>query len=145
MLNDDAAEKALMAKGIKPSVPRVRIFDYLLGNRNHPTVDDMYRDLLKDIPSLSKTTVYNTVTLFAEEHLVRRVATEDNEARYDACTDDHGHFKCDLCGMFFDFAVQLETAVTEGLEGCEVVERSVYYRGLCPHCRRRRKTNQGGT
>ena len=60
-----SAEK-LMEKGIRPSLTRVMIYDYLLSHRTHPTVDEIYKELSPKAPTLSKTTVYNTVKLFEE-------------------------------------------------------------------------------
>ena len=44
---------------IKPSYQRVRILKYLVEKRNHPTVEMIHKELVSDIPTLSKTTVYN--------------------------------------------------------------------------------------
>ena len=51
----------LSKNGIKPSLHRMKILDYLLKMKNHPTVDTIYKDISGDIPTLSKTTVYNTL------------------------------------------------------------------------------------
>ena len=57
----------LKENGIKPSYQRMKIYEFLLQNRIHPTVDTIYRALNKEIPTLSKTTVYNTLNLFIEK------------------------------------------------------------------------------
>ena len=56
----------LSEKGIKPSYQRVKILERLLADKSHPTVSDIYLDLVDEIPSLSKTTVYNTLNIFIE-------------------------------------------------------------------------------
>ncbi|MCB0402432.1 MAG: transcriptional repressor, partial [Flavobacteriales bacterium] len=56
----------LSSNNIKPSVQRIKIFEYLHENRQHPTVDTIYKDLVGHIPTLSKTTVYNTLKLFVD-------------------------------------------------------------------------------
>jgi Fur family transcriptional regulator, peroxide stress response regulator len=48
---------------IRPSYQRIRIYDYLTSMRNHPTIDMIYSSLIREIPSLSKTTIYNTLRL----------------------------------------------------------------------------------
>ena len=53
----------LSEKGIKPSYQRVKILERLLADKNHPTVNDIYTDLIDEIPSLSKTT-FNSLFLF---------------------------------------------------------------------------------
>ncbi|HPK44931.1 MAG TPA: transcriptional repressor, partial [Spirochaetota bacterium] len=59
----------LESKGISPSYQRLKILEYLDQNRSHPTVDEIYSALLPLIPTLSKTTVYNTVSLFVQQGL----------------------------------------------------------------------------
>lgn len=51
----------LQGHNIKPSVQRIAIMKYLMEHRTHPTVDEIYTALSPTIPTLSKTTVYNTL------------------------------------------------------------------------------------
>ncbi len=135
MSKHNTAEKRLMENGIKPSFPRLRILECLVESSEHPTADDVYRELVEEIPTLSKTTVYNALTLFEDADLIRRVATDGNETHYDARLDDHGHFECESCGRIFDFPIRADALVEAGLESFLVRKRNVYYRGLCPQCR----------
>ena len=54
----------LTLHGVKPSVQRLAVMEYLLTHRTHPTVDEIYRALVSKIPTLSQATVYNTLKLF---------------------------------------------------------------------------------
>ena len=58
--------KYLQGYGIKPSIQRIAIMDYLLTHKTHPSIEEIYLALCDEIPTLSKTTVYNTLKLFAE-------------------------------------------------------------------------------
>jgi len=53
----------LYKKDIKPSYQRIKIFEYLYHEMNHPTADVIFKNLVNDIPTLSKTTVYNTLKI----------------------------------------------------------------------------------
>ena len=57
-------QEYLQSYGIKPSLQRIAIMEYLIENRIHPTVEDIYEALYIKVPTLSKTTVYNTIKLF---------------------------------------------------------------------------------
>jgi len=129
----------LETKGIKPSITRVKIMDYLQKHRTHPTVDEIYRNLVQEIPTLSKTTVYNSLELFVENQLAQVLNVGDNERRYDADISDHGHFKCLYCGKVYDFGIDFENVRVEGLEGFQVYDKNVYCRGVCPHCKANEK------
>jgi Fur family peroxide stress response transcriptional regulator len=124
----------LWKHNIKPSYPRKRIMDYLVSKKSHPTVDEIYTELVKEIPTLSKTTVYKTLNLFISANIARVVTIEGNEARYDADVSNHGHFKCERCGVVYDFYFLDEDIKTEGLNNFEVHEKNVYYKGICPKC-----------
>ena len=126
--------KTLNEKDIKPSYQRIKILEYLIIKRSHPTVDKIFNDLLKEIPTLSKATVYNTLDLFKEANLVRIVTIENNGTRYDAKIASHGHFKCESCGSIYDFEVNIDNLSTDSLEHFKINEKNVYFRGICPKC-----------
>ena len=62
-----STQQYLSVHGIKPSVQRIAIMEYLFKHHTHPTVDEIYTELLPQIPTLSKTTVYNTLKLFVQQ------------------------------------------------------------------------------
>ncbi|HNX57617.1 MAG TPA: Fur family transcriptional regulator [Spirochaetota bacterium] len=125
----------LSGKGIQPSVQRVKIYEFLWNNRIHPTADDIYERLHPEIPTLSRTTVYNTMKLFLENGLVQPIVIEEKEIRYDIDVSAHGHFKCDRCGKVFDFRSGIsEEGVFPELAGFQIRERHLYFKGLCKSC-----------
>ena len=73
----------LFKKEIRPSYQRVKILEYLVIQKCHPTVDRIFNYLVKEIPTLSKATIYNTLNLLIDAKLARVVTIEDNETRYD--------------------------------------------------------------
>jgi Fur family peroxide stress response transcriptional regulator len=124
----------LLAKGIKPSIQRVKVLEYLMHNRCHPTVDCIYTELRKKISPLSKATVYNAVRVLVEAGLVKAITIEDNEIRYDINTEDHGHFKCKYCGTVYDFEAAMDNYTFDGLDGFQIDDRDIYLKGTCPEC-----------
>lgn len=133
----------LLQNHIKPSYPRLKVLEYLIKNRNHPTVDQIYQELVQEMPTLSKTTVYNSLNTLIKVNLVQLITIEDNETRYDADISSHGHFKCGVCGKIYDFSIQLKTLETTGLDLFRITEKSVYFKGFCPGCLQS-KNNLGG-
>ena len=85
----------LKTNGIKPSYQRIKIYEFLMNNREHPTVESIYNALNGQIPTLSKTTVYNTLKIFIDKGIAMAITIDDNEVRFDAQMDLHGHFKCE--------------------------------------------------
>ena len=124
----------LKNNGIKPSYQRIKIFQYLVEKKNHPTVDMIYKALCSEIPTLSKTTVYNTLNLFIEKKIVNVIVIEENETRYDSVMGVHGHFKCENCGKIFDVDISNGVVGNKELENFEIKEQHYYFKGICKDC-----------
>lgn len=122
--------------GIKTSFQRVKIFNFLNRDYSHPSVEEIYTELVKEIPTLSKTTVYNNLALFIEKGLAREVKIDSYEARYELNRGVHGHFMCEKCGTIEDFKADFLEELPLGLDACEVKTRNLYFTGLCPKCKR---------
>lgn len=134
MIKKEEIGEHLKQCGVKPSYQRMRIFEYLVNNRVHPTVDIIYKSLLPEIPTLSKTTVYNTLNLFIEKKLVNTIVIEENEVRYDIDTTLHGHFKCDVCNAIYDFTVDPSYLEQDYLRSFNISEQHIYLKGACKSC-----------
>lgn len=126
----------LLSYNIKPSVQRIAIMDYLLKHRTHPCIDEIYLALCKDIPTLSKTTVYNTLKLFIEHGAARMLTIDERNACFDGDTSVHAHFQCKNCGKIYDIPIQSESKERETLQkdGFQIEETHRYYKGICPNC-----------
>ena len=127
--------KILREHGIRPSFTRVSIYDYLRHHRIHPSAEDIHQALSPDIPTLSRTTVYNTLHLLSEKNLVTTLDLEEDQLRYDLPDHPHAHFKCRKCGEVFDIeGVYPESASEDALSDFSVEERKLMYYGVCPSC-----------
>jgi len=124
----------LRQKGIKASFQRISIYDYLRHSTAHPSVSQIFTDLHPTIPSLSRATVYNTINLFVDHKIVVPVQVDGPEARYDLADPEHAHFHCTSCQEIYDIPVT-GIPVPPALEGYQVVEAQLHYKGLCPRCR----------
>ena len=130
----ERAAELLRASGVKPSHQRMKVLSFLLSQQTHPTVEAIHSALLPQISTLSKTTVYNTLNALVEAGLVRVVHIEDNETRYDVVMGEHGHFKCERCGIVTDFEVDMNPLMQKMPDGFRVRERNVYFKGICTKC-----------
>ena len=84
----------LTEHGVKPSVQRLAVMDYLMEHHTHPTVDEIYSALLPNMPTLSKTTVYNTLKLLTEQGAAIQLTIDERNVCFDADTSAHAHFLC---------------------------------------------------
>jgi len=127
--------KILNEHDIAPSIQRIKILEYLHNYKTHPTADMIYQELVKEIPTLSKTTVYNTLKTFTENGILVSLALFDNELRYDFDTDHHVHFKCDVCGKIYDLNSCCDNYKDELVEGHKITEHHITLKGICKDCR----------
>jgi Fe2+ or Zn2+ uptake regulation protein len=125
---------SLTTKGIRPSYQRIKVLKYLYRKGGHPTIDEIFRALSPEIPSLSKVTIYNTLHTFVDAGLARVVDIDDSEMRYDVTLSNHGHFLCEACGAIFNFAVDVDQIPVQGLSTFEIKEKNIYFKGFCPNC-----------
>jgi Fe2+ or Zn2+ uptake regulation protein len=126
----------LLGYGVKPSVQRIAIMDYLLTHKTHPSIDEIYLALSGRIPTLSKTTVYNTLRLLVEQGAAAMLTIDDRNACFDADTTPHSHFLCKQCGRIYDWFHDETPAepVSPDAKGFRVDEVHRYYKGICPRC-----------
>ena len=130
----DELTNELKMKNIRLSHQRLKVLEYLTIHLDHPTVDQIHTALQKEIPTLSKTTVYSTLSALADAGLVRVINIEDNETRYDIRVEDHGHFKCESCGTIYDFTAAIDSLTTGDLNHFDIKDKNLYYKGRCPNC-----------
>ena len=140
---DDQLKQILRQHQIAVSHPRIALLRYMMQNRRHPNVETVFHDLRPDNPTLSLTTVYNTLRLFADKGLCAMLTIDDRQVYYDGMTHPHGHFMCAACGKIFDLpdnAMPTATHLQEnGMEGFHVHEMHYYLKGTCRKCNNARQ------
>ena len=120
---------------IKPSVQRSAVMHFLLNNRIHPTIDEIFMALSPTMPTLSKTTVYNTMDLFVEKGAVQVLAIDEKNARYDVDISAHGHFFCKGCAKVYDiFDLKPEMFQLPVNEKFKIHAVEISYFGVCNSC-----------
>ncbi|NLN15069.1 MAG: transcriptional repressor [Tissierellia bacterium] len=133
--------KELKSKNIRLSHQRLKILEFIYNNKIHPTVDEIYKEIQKEIPTLSKTTVYNSLNALIDAGLVKVITIGEHESRYDIVTENHGHFKCDSCDKIIDFEIDIDAFASKELKDFEIIYKDVYFKGLCPDCNKMKNKN----
>jgi Fur family transcriptional regulator, peroxide stress response regulator len=126
--------KILEDKGISPSLQRMMIYGYIVNSQDHPTSEDIYQGLCDEIPTLSRTTVYNALKLFVRKGLVCKMSISGNEIRYEGKLGFHAHFRCNKCGRIYDIPYSRDDIKIEETDGHTVESIELILRGLCRDC-----------
>ncbi len=133
----DQVIQRLRQEGMKLTPQRLAVVRYLDGNRAHPSVEEIHRGVVREFPTISLATVYNTLEMLERLEVVQSVFLNGGRRRYDPVTRPHHHAVCRRCHRVEDIfpettePIPVPGAVTEGF--CEVVA-VVLYQGLCRSC-----------
>lgn len=119
--------------GVRPSLQRVATLDCIC-RLGHPTADEIYEALAPGLPTLSKTTVYNSLHALVEGALVRELDIESGTCHYDLAPQPrHSHFMCRRCGRIFDMPFP-DNLAAGAAEGFAVDCVDIYFKGICRDC-----------
>ena len=134
----DKYVKILKDKNLKITPQRLAILQYLEKNKTHPTADQIYKELKNKNPSLSKTTVYNSLDILRQNEIIKSLTICGSEYRYDFDNDLHHHFLCTKCGRIYDIEykcpnIELIHAEIEK-SGHHIGEVHGYFKGICKVC-----------
>ena len=120
------------------TVQRQVILGALIKLESHPAIEQVYAEVHKAHPAISKATVYRNLHHLARGRLIRRLSLPDGLERYDARVDRHYHFECKVCGGVFDVDVEyldgLNSAV-QRMYDFQVDDHDVVFSGTCFDCR----------
>jgi len=132
--------KILKDHSIKITSQRLEILKYLNEHHTHPDVEEIYSELKKKHPSLSRTTVYNSLEILKKNKIVQSLTISGSELRYDIEEGLHHHFLCKKCGTILDISITCPNMGRILLGGHRVEEVHGYFKGICKNC----QTNEKG-
>ena len=135
---DESTEQKLRSHGVQVTAQRMAILDAVAA-RPHATTEELTEDVRSSIGSISRQAVYDTLGVFVEKNLVRRIQPTGSVARYeDRVGDNHHHLVCRECSIMFDIDCAVGTTpclTADDDHGFEIDEAEVVYWGRCPSCR----------
>ena len=127
----------LKDKGVLVTIQRSAVLEFLQGNPEHPTAEEIYQSLRGMYPALSRATIYNTLDLLKQHGLIQEITIERNKAHYDYLIGPHHHFLCRHCARIYDVAMEKFLFEREELlDGHKVEEARLNITGTCSACLR---------
>lgn len=131
-------EQQLRSHGLQVTAQRLAVME-AVSERPHATPEELTELVRASIGSISRQAVYDTLGVFVEKKLIRRIQPTGSIARYeDRVGDNHHHLVCRGCSLMFDIdcAVGDTPCLTAHDDhGFEIDEAEVVYWGHCPTCR----------
>jgi Fur family peroxide stress response transcriptional regulator len=128
-------------EGLKLTHQRIEIYRELVSTEDHPDAETVFEGVRERLPSISRDTVYRTLSTFEETGLVRRLDFSWGRGRFDGNPDAHHHFICANCGLVRDFTSRAFDALSPPSQvrtWGEVTGMQVQLRGICSECKQSR-------
>lgn len=129
----------LKKANLKVTPQRLAVYSFLIGSKEHPSVETIYKALRPEYPSMSLATVYKTVAALRDAHLVTEFNVCEDSHRYDANTAFHTHLICKKCHNVYDCDVSLPLNrlcnEIDKNNGFAVENEEVNFYGVCENCR----------
>ncbi len=127
--------------GYRSGASRRRVVELLASEPCAVTALEIDRRL----ETVGRASVYRTLEQLEQLHLIQRVEIGGEAAGYERTDSEehHHHFVCEGCGRLAPFSNRpLEQAIDEisGEADFEIVSHDVVLRGLCPACRRTKRS-----
>src|SRR4030067_604511 len=116
---------------------REAILTVLRNTRSHPTADQIYDEVRKEIPNISKGTVYRNLQVLQQDGAVTELNLNGTLSRFEARQESHYHFRCERCGRVFDLDEPVDNELDERVAnrtGFKVSHHQTEFRGLCKDC-----------
>lgn len=130
--------KILKDAGLKITPQRVAIMEFFEGNKSHPSINAVYENLKATYPSISVSTVYNTVETLVKNNFLTELPIAKGKSFYDPDMSEHDHAYCVKCGKVFDIEILQDhkgSDTPESLRDCEIIEIRKTYSIVCRDCR----------
>jgi Fur family peroxide stress response transcriptional regulator len=122
--------------GLKLTPQRLAILDYLDGNTDHPSADDIYKAVSVYHPTMSFATVYNTLDSLREKGYVMELTIDPDKKRFDPCTEPHHHLICLACKRVQDIHMKFNLELPDHISGgFKMTGNHIEFYGICPVCK----------
>ena len=142
-MNQEDFKELLRGKGLKVTSQRLLVLQIMAEHPGeHLTTEQIFDLVRKTNPEIGLATIYRTVQVLVDLHLIDKISFDDDVARYELLSSNakhhHHHAICLGCGEVFSFEddllENLEAAVEDRL-GFAVVDHEVKLYGYCRDCR----------
>ncbi|MFO0754130.1 MAG: Fur family transcriptional regulator [Thermodesulfovibrionales bacterium] len=122
--------------GLKLTPQRLAILDYLEGNCEHPSAEDVYRAVSKKFPTMSFATVYNTLEALRQRGSVLELTIDPGKKRFDPNTRPHHHLICLKCRRIVDIQEEYDVSLSaERKNDFDIIGNHIEFYGVCPKCK----------
>jgi Fur family transcriptional regulator, ferric uptake regulator len=149
----EKVKQQLQSQGYKLTPQREATVRVLLENEeDHLSAEDVFMLVKEKSPEIGLATVYRTLELLSEMHVVEKMNFGDGVARYDLRADSnkhhHHHLICVQCRSMSEIMEDWLLPLEERLEeeyGFTVLDHRLDFQGICAKCKNANKPAEPGS
>jgi len=113
------------------------ILNELRAVKTHPTADELYTQVRRQLPRVSLATVYRNLEWLSEQGLAQKIEVGGRQKRFDGDISEHYHVRCQQCGRVADVEMDtldnVERSISQAC-GFQITGHRLEFTGLCPEC-----------
>jgi Fur family peroxide stress response transcriptional regulator len=128
--------EALRKNGFRATPQRIAIAQFVFNRKDHPTAEQVFDVVKRTHPSISLSTVYNTLNSMKDVNMVQELAF-GNTHRYDPNTSIHVNLVCMNCGDIIDIenkTIEKEIDKISKRNGVSITGHRFDIYGICRKC-----------
>lgn len=121
----------------RETTQRRAILRFLSNTVSHPTADAVYENVRKEIPNISKGTVYRNLKILQADGQISELHLKGTVSRYEGNKKNHYHFRCERCGQVVDIDEPVDEALDARVArntGFIITSHQLEFRGICSKC-----------
>ncbi|MFO7965487.1 MAG: transcriptional repressor [Desulfobacterales bacterium] len=111
---------------------------------SHPSADEIYEIVRKNLPRISLGTVYRNLETLVEMGEIQRLEWGGSVRRFDGNAENHYHVRCITCDKVIDAPLEnmdhLESMVQKNTD-FQVLGHRMEFLGICPECSAKQNKN----
>lgn len=108
----------------------------ILSSHNHINIDELYKLLAVNFPSISLATVYKNINTMLEKDFLMEVQIPNQKNVYELLKEEHAHIYCVKCDAIMDLNLNAKALYEQAQEksGFELSFGNFVFGGICSRC-----------
>ncbi|WP_462324555.1 Fur family transcriptional regulator [Desulfoplanes sp.] len=113
---------------------------------SHPTADEVYDMVRKELPKISLGTVYRNLEVLSSDGHIQTVRAPGGQKRFDGDATPHHHVVCIQCGAVGDVFNATDSPVDQSgmVSSFTILGQTTFFYGLCPSCQKQKLVQPTG-
>ena len=119
------------------SYQREKIAEFVLNSYNHPTAEEVYENVRKELPNISLGTVYRNLNQLSEKSKIKKISMPNHCDRFDKTLIEHFHIYCIKCDKLEDVDYDINDNIYRNIEkdkNYKILSCNLVFEGICNDC-----------